>query len=171
MEKDILLIRHAKSSWKEPGLSDHDRPLNKRGKHDAPLMAKVVKNAGVKPDLLISSTAIRASKTAEYFAEVFEIEKKKIFLSEDLYLGDVSDIMNRLRSVKDEINSVFLFAHNPGITDFANAFCNTDILNIPTCGVFHARIHISNWKEIEPGTGKLVSFDFPKNHYSGKQHD
>ena len=171
MSKDILLIRHAKSSWKEPGLSDHDRPLNKRGKHDAPMMAKVVKNAGIKPDTLISSTAVRARKTAEDFAEVFEIEKKNILLSEDIYLGDVSDIMNRLRSVKDEFNTVFLFAHNPGITDFANTLCNTDILNIPTCGVFHAQIPSSNWKEIEPGTGKLVSFDFPKNHYSGKQHE
>ena len=171
MSKDILLIRHAKSSWKEPGLSDHDRPLNKRGKHDAPLMAEVLKNAGIKPDLLISSAAVRARKTAEAFAEVFEIEKKNILLSEDIYLGDVSDIMNRLRSVKDEFNTVFLFAHNPGITDFANTLCNTDILNIPTCGVYHARIPSSNWKDIKPGIGKLVSFDFPKNHNAANQDD
>lgn len=171
MSKDILLIRHAKSSWNEPGLSDHDRPLNKRGKHDAPLMAKVVKNAGIKPDTLISSTAVRARKTAEAFAEVFEIEKKNILLSEDIYLGDVSDILNRLRSVKDEFNTVFLFAHNPGITDFANALCDTDILNIPTCGVYHARLSSTNWKDIEPGTGKLVSFDFPKNHNAANHDD
>jgi phosphohistidine phosphatase len=166
--KDLFLIRHAKSSWKEAGLSDHERPLNKRGNHDAPLMAKIIQDSGVSPDLLVSSTAVRAKKTAEAFAEVFGIKRNEILLSEDLYMADENDIIKRLQSVKDEIETVFLFAHNPGITDFANALCSTDIPNIPTCGVFHSRIPSLSWKDTEFGKGKFITFDFPKKHYHGK---
>lgn len=127
-------------------------------------MAKIIQDSGASPDLLVSSTAVRAKKTAQAFAEVFGIKSNEILLSEDLYMADENDIIKRLQSVKDEIETIFLFAHNPGITDFANALCSTDILNIPTCGVFHSRIPFSSWKEIEFGHGLFVSFDFPKNH-------
>jgi phosphohistidine phosphatase len=165
MPKEILLVRHAKSSWKETHLSDHDRPLNKRGIHDAPLMAKVVKSSGFNPDIILSSTAVRAKSTAEAFAEEFGLRKKKFVLLEELYMAGDDDFFDVLHSLDEDVRSVMIFSHNPGITEFANLLCNTDIANIPTCGIFRAMISHAKWKDVKPGTGKFISFDFPKNHY------
>ncbi len=165
MQRELILVRHAKSSWKEHGISDHDRTLNKRGKHDAPLMAGILRGKDISPDLLISSTAERAKMTAEIFAEVYGIKKSQIQLFEDLYLADENGLLENVHRISNNVDTVFLFSHNPGITDFANALCNTDIINIPTCGIYHARFNAESWKDVEIGNGKFVEFDYPKNHY------
>ena len=165
MQRDLVLIRHAKSSWKEHGISDHDRTLNKRGKHDAPLMAGILKQKNIIPDLLISSTAVRAKMTAELFAEVYDIKRIQIHLTEDLYLADENEILNTVKHFSQNVKTAFLFSHNPGITEFANLLCNSKIENIPTCGVCHVLINADGWREVEFGKGILAEFDYPKNHY------
>lgn len=162
MNKTLYLIRHAKSSWDNTSLSDHDRPLNKRGKRDAPFMAKVLRKKGIKPDLIISSTAIRALDFAKIIAEELDYSRKKIIATKDLYMADERKMLEILRSADDSLNTVFIIGHNPYITEFANSLCNHNLDNIPTSGIFCMEFHVKKWNEINPGTGKFVSFDYPK---------
>lgn len=162
MNKTLYLIRHAKSSWDNTSLSDHDRPLNKRGKRDAPFMAKVLRKKGIKPDLIISSTALRALDFAKIIAEELDYSRKKIIATKDLYMADERKMLEILRSADDSLNTVFIIGHNPYITEFANSLCNHNLDNIPTSGIFCIEFHVKKWNEINPGTGKFVSFDYPK---------
>lgn len=162
MNKTLYLIRHAKSSWDNTSLSDHDRPLNKRGKRDAPFMAKVLRKKGIKPDLIISSTALRALDFAKIIAEELDYSRKKIIATKDLYMADERKMLEILRSADDSLNTVFIIGHNPYITEFANSLCNHNLDNIPTSGIFCMEFHVKKWNEINPGTGKFVSFDYPK---------
>src|SRR5215212_7629717 len=111
--KTLILVRHAKSSWDTPGLSDFDRPLNERGKKDAPEMAKRVKEKDIKIDQFVSSPAKRAKKTAKYFAEEFNADKNDIKLEEELYLATPSAFSNTIDKLDDEHKTVAMFAHNP----------------------------------------------------------
>ena len=162
MPLDLFLIRHAKSSWKDVRLSDHERPLNKRGRHDAPMMAKLLKKTGIIPDRVISSTAERAKLTAKEFAKEFGI--REIVLLEELYMADEEDFLGTLSKFTGEDKCVLLFSHNPGITDFANFICGADIPEIPTCGIVHVHFPLNSWKEVNKGTGIFRSLDYPKNH-------
>ena len=165
MKKLLYLIRHAKSSWDDPSLRDHDRPLNKRGKRDAPLMANVLKKKGIKPDMIYSSTAERALEFAKVIAEILDFKKKKIVSTKDLYMADVKEMLGILRSVEDSAKTVFMVSHNPYITEFANSLCNYNLDNIPTSGVFCVEFDEKKWKDIDLGKGKFVSFDYPKKYY------
>ncbi len=164
--KQLYLIRHAKSSWDNPELKDHDRPLNKRGKRDAPLMAKVLRKKGVKPDLILSSSAIRALDFAKVIAGETGYKKTNIEVMKKLYMADENEMLILLRSVEDNNNSVFMVGHNPDLTAFANSLCNYDLDNIPTSGIFQIEFDKSSWKDIDFGKGKLVSFDYPKKYYA-----
>ncbi len=166
MSKQLYLIRHAKSSWKDSSIGDHDRPLNKRGRHDAPLMAQIIKDSGVSPDMLISSTALRALSTAKAFAEVFGFRGKDIQREDSLYMGWQKDFIKCIEKIDDINDCVFIFSHNPGITDFANSLCHTNILNIPTCGIFHSEIETDSWKKAGISKARFISLDYPKNHYT-----
>jgi phosphohistidine phosphatase len=162
MPLDLFLIRHAKSSWKDVRLSDHERPLNKRGRHDSPMMAKLLKKTEIMPDRVISSTAERAKLTAKEFAKEFGI--REIVLLEELYMADEEDFLGTLSKLSGEDNCVLLFSHNPGITDFANFICGADIPEIPTCGIVHVHFPLHSWKDVKKGTGIFRSLDYPKNH-------
>jgi phosphohistidine phosphatase len=134
--KILILVRHAKSSWNEPDMSDEERPLNERGKKDAPEMAKRLKEHSVKVDQFVSSTARRAKRTARYFAEEFGKEKEDIVLKEKLYLAEPAGFADVIRELDDQYDTVALFAHNPGITTFASSLTNVRIDDMPTCAVF-----------------------------------
>ncbi|MFA0960840.1 histidine phosphatase family protein [Roseivirga sp. BDSF3-8] len=164
--RDLYIIRHAKSSWKDESLDDFDRPLNKRGKRDAPAMADRLKSAKVSPDLLLSSPANRALTTAQHIAEGLSISPEEIETNEELYLADPQAILDVIRAVPDSVNTLFIFGHNPGLTIFANELADTDIDNIPTTGVVRVRLAQKRWKDIDWRKGELVFFDFPKNKLS-----
>ncbi|UKT66110.1 SixA phosphatase family protein [Pedobacter mucosus] len=161
MAKRLLLVRHAKSDWGNAELADFDRPLNKRGKENAPEMAERLFNKGFKFDLMVSSPAKRALKTAKYFAEKYNI--KEIQTTESIYEADTTTLLRVVNSLNDEAETVILFGHNSGLTDFANALCNGDIYNIPTAGMVLISFHLESWKMVSKGTGELVFFDYPKN--------
>lgn len=160
--KTLLLIRHAKSDWGNDGLSDFDRPLNDRGKKDAPVMAERLLKREVKPDLFISSPAKRAAKTASIFAETYGVAKKEIMLVDALYLPATDVFYNVLEKLDDQYNQVALFSHNNGITDFANELTNARIDNIPTCGIFAINIYLSHWKDFRTAEKSFWFFDSPK---------
>lgn len=160
--KRLFLIRHAKSSWSDPDLRDFDRPLNKRGKHDAPVMGARLARHKVKPDLILASPARRAFKTAKVMASEIGCPSKKIQTDKAIYLADVPTLMNVLRKIDSACETVFLFGHNPGLTMLANFLTNDHIDNIPTCGIFCINFEIASWREVSQGNGRVAFFDYPK---------
>jgi len=161
--KTLLLVRHAKSSWDQAGLSDFDRPLNERGKKDAPIMAKRVKEKGIELDHLMSSPAKRAKKTAKYFAEEFGFKKEDIKLVEALYGAIQPEFLQAIKEVNDKYKTVALFSHNPGITEFASSLTNVRVDEMPTCAVFAVQADCISWKDFMEAEKSFLFFDYPKN--------
>jgi phosphohistidine phosphatase len=163
--KTLYLIRHAKSSWKDMSLSDFDRPLNKRGKNAAPLMGSKLKEKGVLPDFILSSPANRALTTAKVIAKEVGYPKGNIQTADQIYHAATSTLLQVVCELDDSYDTVFMFGHNPGFTDFANYLTGSYIGNVPTCGVVHIAFEATNnWAAVSAETGTLVEFDFPK-HY------
>ena len=164
--KTLLLIRHAKSSWDVADIDDFDRPLNDRGKKDAPEMAKRLKSRNLRPDLFLSSPAKRAKKTAKCFAEEFEVDKSEIVLIDKLYAASVTAFLETVTDIDDRHKSVVLFSHNPGITEFANTLTNVHIDDMPTCSVFAVQSDAEKWSEFLRSNKLFLFFDYPKNPIS-----
>ena len=161
--KTLIIIRHAKSSWAAIGEKDFDRPLNERGKKDAPEMAEKLLTTNIKIDAFVSSPAKRAKKTCKAFMEVYSIQKDTIILLDELYNAPASTFYNVIANLNNNYNSVALFAHNPGISEFVNSLCkNVDIDDMPTCAVFAVEIPIDNWKDFETTEKKFLFFKYPK---------
>jgi phosphohistidine phosphatase len=160
--KTLLLVRHAKSSWDQPGLTDFERPLNERGKRDAPEMGRRMKER-IAIDLFVSSPAKRAKKTAKIFAEAYGVDKEDILFIEELYSASPDTFAEVVASIQDKYNTIAVFSHNPGITDYANSLTNTRIDNIPTSAVFAVQAHTDNWKDFAAAEKTFLFFDFPKN--------
>lgn len=160
--KSLLLIRHAKSSWDTPSQKDFDRPLNDRGHHDAPAMAERLLDKGIKIDAFISSTAKRALSTAKYFAKAFDQTDHDIIKVPELYEAPYDIFYDVINKADDAFDSIAIFAHNPGITAFANNLTNTKIDNMPTCGIFAVRADIKSWSAFETATKTFWFVDYPK---------
>lgn len=161
--KTIILVRHAKSDWSHEGLSDEERPLNERGKKDAPEMAKRLAKKGLKIDAFVSSPAKRAKKTARYFAEEFGVAKDDVKIENSLYGAGPQQFAQVVASLKEDLNTVALFSHNPGITDYANSLTNVHTDNIPTCGVFAVQADAKTWMQFGAAEKSFLFFDYPKN--------
>ncbi len=163
--KTLYLVRHAKSSWDHAGLADFDRPLNDRGKRDAPKMGSRLKERHIHPGMIMSSPAKRAYATSKRIAEVLGYAKENIRLERALYHANDDELLTAIRKAPDTCESLMIFGHNPGITDLANNMTRNQawIRNIPTCGVVAYRFDTRTWKEIDPGKGEFIFFDFPKN--------
>ena len=161
--KTLTLVRHAKSSWKDNALSDHDRPLNKRGERDAPDMGQRVADAGIRPSLILSSTANRALTTAKVFAAQLSYPLEFLQREKALYLASVDDMLDVLVAQDNGFNSIMLFAHNPGMTDFANYLVPGLTSNLPTAGVVCVNLECDEWSLYERPKTELVLYDFPKN--------
>jgi phosphohistidine phosphatase len=158
--KTLLILRHAKSSRKKP-VADHDRPLNKRGKSDAPRMGRVLRDAGLQPDLIISSTAKRAKRTADKVAQ-HSGYAGVIELSRDLYLAGPEGYRRALRGLSDAYESVLVVGHNPGLEILFEALTGQDEM-LPTAALAHVRIEIERWEEFdENARGKLVELWRPR---------
>jgi len=161
--KQLFIIRHAKSSWDSDAKSDFDRPLNNRGRRDAPLMGEVLKELDILPNLILSSSAKRTTMTALILAEKIGYDKEIIF-EDDLYLASDSEIYDMIKRVDDSVDSLFLIAHNPGVTNFINRFTDDYISNMPTCGIYAIEFEVESWQEVKPRRGKKLFFEYPKKH-------
>lgn len=161
--KTLYLLRHAKSSWDDPELDDFDRPLNRRGKRDAPEMGARLRERGVSPALLISSPARRALATARKVAREIGYERSSIGTDERLYLASAGELLDIVREQEERVDSVMLFGHNPGFTQLANVLTGERIDNVPTCGFVEIELVGPGWSSADPEAGRLVHFDFPKN--------
>ena len=160
--KSLILVRHAKSDWNDPLLKDFDRPLNDRGKKDAPAMAKRLVEKKVKIDAFISSPAKRAKKTAELFIKEFKEDKKDIIFFDELYLADPGVFFDVVENTNKKYYCIALFYHNPGITDFANQLAQVRVDDMPTCSIFAVRIDIKDWADFRKGEKEFWFFDYPK---------
>jgi len=162
--KTIYLIRHAKSSWNHPELTDFERPINGRGRRDAPFMGSILKKLKVNPDSIISSPANRAATTARIIAHLISYPLERIYYTEILYGADETELAELVKTIQEKTTSIAIVGHNPGLTDFANYISDADIDNIPTSGVFCANPEIDKWNDFSPGCGKLKFFEYPKKH-------
>lgn len=161
--KQLLLCRHAKSSWKDGSLADRDRPLNKRGKRDAPEMGRRLSRRGLLPDLIVTSHAKRARRTAKLLIEALAVDAEKIQLEPSLYGAEISTVLHCIQRLDDQYPTVMLVGHNPEFTMVANLLANLEIFNVPTCGIVALRFAVQSWQDVRPGQGTLDFFDFPKN--------
>ncbi len=160
--KSLLLVRHAKSSWDDFSIKDFDRPLNDRGKKDAPTMAKRMRDKDVRIDAFISSPAKRARKTAEAFAKEYKEKKEDIIFFDELYLASPSTFFEVIGKTDDQLKTIAVFSHNDGITSFANMLTSERIDNIPTSGVFAVTIKTKHWADFEKAEKEFWFFDSPK---------
>ena len=161
--KELLLVRHAKSSWDDPYLDDHDRPLNERGLRNAPEMGKRLQGRGILPEVWISSTALRAITTAEIIAEQIGFPQDQIQRSKDLYHASATELQEFIAGLDDAIGSAILFGHNPGMTSLVANLYGLPIDNLPTCGVVHLQFNENTWSAVSSAPPARAYFDFPKN--------
>jgi phosphohistidine phosphatase len=162
--KTIYLVRHAKSDKGNPLLKDIDRPLNDRGYSDAYFMSSLMVKERHAPDILLSSPAIRAYSTALVFLKKFGFGTENLILHDGLYEEDTRNYADAIKSLPDKYDSVMLFAHNPTITEAANAFSEQPVNDFPTCGICCISFDIKKWKEISEKKGRQKFFYSPKNH-------
>lgn len=160
--KTLTIVRHAKSSWDKPGLSDRERPLNKRGERDAPLMGKRLQEAGIRPSLIISSPAVRAWATARIVAQEIAYPLEFLQRENDLYLASLDRILDLVVTQDNGFNNLMIVGHNPGLTDFVNYLQPGLTSNLPTAGVVSVSIDQDDWNLYERPETELLLHDYPK---------
>ncbi|MBT8087823.1 MAG: histidine phosphatase family protein [Gammaproteobacteria bacterium] len=160
--KTLTVVRHAKSSWSDPYLDDRERPLNKRGKRDAPIMGRRILEHDIRPSLIVSSPAARAWTTAKIIAG--EISYPLEFLQRDdrLYLASRETILAVIADQDAGFNSLMIVGHNPGLTDFSNFLSPGLTGNLPTTGVVSVEIDQDDWHLGAQPETRLVVYDYPK---------
>ena len=164
--KTLYLVRHAKSSWKNTDLLDIDRPLNSRGKRDAPFMGRLLNEKGIKPALLLSSPAKRANTTAHALAKAFKYPKRDIKQHAKIYEASVADLFFVLKEGHKDLDSIMLFGHNFSYTEFANIYAKPPLDNVPTTGVVAIEFDVEEWTDITTKNGKMLFFEYPKKYSS-----
>ena len=159
--KTLLVLRHAKSSWRESELADHDRPLNKRGKRDAPRMGELIRADGLLPDLVLTSSARRALTTAELVAEASGYDGE-IQVSRDLYAAGPEEFIEALCALPDALDTVLVVGHNPGLEELVETLTE-EAPAMPTAALAQITLDIERWADLEKeGAGKLVNLWLPR---------
>lgn len=161
--KNLMIVRHAKSSWDNADVGDMHRPLNDRGKRDAPIMAQRLVKTGVHIDRFVSSPARRALQTAEAFHHVFGEKENEIAVVQQLYHASPEDFIQVVAGLDNHDQTVALFSHNPGITAFVNTLTDRRVDNMPTCSVFAVRSSSETWDGFIAAGGQFWFFDYPKS--------
>jgi phosphohistidine phosphatase len=159
--KELFLIRHAKSSWDDTALPDQDRPLDDRGKRDAPKMGKRLAKRDVKPDLILSSPAMRALTTAKIIAKKLDYKLKDIVVDDRLYAGEADNLLNLIHKLGDKLKRVMLVSHNPELTELAHRL-SSEITHMPTCAVAGFTFDEKSWSNIGKAKPARVTLEYPK---------
>lgn len=160
--KTLIIIRHAKSSWSDEGLSDHDRRLNERGRKDAVAMGAYLQNQQVRIDHVYCSTARRAVKTLKRISRHYAFNEFQIQFTDDLYLAELPQLLELIRSVRADLDHVAIIGHNPGLTELVNYLTGDNLGNLPTTGVYIVDLSIDAWEEVFQGVGQRRAFFNPK---------
>ncbi len=157
----LALIRHAKSDWSNPDLTDFDRPLNNRGKKAAPLMGHYLAENRFVPDCLISSPAKRARKTARLIADEIDIDKSAISYQQQIYHAKVTDLITLVKDFSG-CAAPALIGHNPAISELGQWLCPAAPGWLKTCAVLILDLAIEDWSELHPACGTIVVYTYPK---------
>lgn len=163
--KTLYLVRHAKSSWKDLSLDDVDRPLNKRGKRDAPFMGKRMHQMGISPDKLLTSPAKRAMATAKAFAVEVDYPWKEVQIVPSIYEASTRDLLAIIQNLNNEWQEVVLFGHNPTFTFFANFYAQPALDNVPTAAIVALDFDVENWENVNSKNGQIRFFDYPRLYF------
>ena len=147
--RQLIIVRHGKSSWKYEKISDIDRHLKERGIHDAYTMAERLKERNISPDLIISSPATRALHTAMIFTRTLNHPLAQVQMQDIFYNGDDEDVLDVIRQTPENISTLLIFGHNPTFTDLANRFLSTELDNLSTAGMAFLEFKSETWREIE----------------------
>ncbi len=161
--KTLTLVRHAKSSWNHPGLADFKRPLNKRGERDAPRMGSRLAAQHIRPQIIVSSPAVRALTTAEVVASALGFLPAEIITDDRIFHAYSDQLLDVIRDFDASLHHVMLVGHNPGLTDLVEQLAQAGILNIPTCGIVLLGFSVDRWQDVSDGAGEMLLFDYPKN--------
>ena len=160
--KKLYIIRHAISSWGNVQLKDFDRPLNDRGAAAAPEMGGRLLTAGIFPDIIISSPAVRALTTSQLIASRFE-NPVDIIEEPELYHASTFSLLSKVNQISDKFDNVFLVGHNPGLTDFAEYLSDKQFGNLPTAAIVGISFEFDSWDLVSGSTGHYFFYDYPKN--------
>jgi phosphohistidine phosphatase len=160
--KTVVIVRHGKSSWDDTSLSDHQRPLAKRGLRDGPVMGARLADWGPPIDRVISSSAVRALATAELVTQAMNLPWDEIQVEDDLYHATEYEMLELIQEQDDYLDGVMLFGHNPGMTYLVNDLSDLDLDNLPTCGVVILQFEVDSWSEIGQVLASKAEFDYPK---------
>lgn len=161
--KTLLILRHAKSSWKHNQLSDHDRPLNPRGQRDAPKIGKWLRNEGLIPDAILSSSAERAHQTAETVSEECGCQGE-LQLSRDLYEGGPEAYLEAIRNLPSLVECALVVGHNPDLEELVEMLTGESV-RLPTAALAQLQLDIEGWQDLnEEEQGKLVNLWTPRKH-------
>ncbi len=158
--KQIILMRHAKSSWDDYTLSDRERPLNKRGRRDAPAMAEIIKQKGIVPYEIYSSDSERTKETSTHLIEA--LPKAHITYTRELYHASARNILSYIKGIKSNASCIMILAHNPGITEAFRLLGNVSVDNVPTSGIGCFSFNCKSFREINEFDGDLEYFVYPK---------
>ena len=159
--KRVWLLRHAKSSWDDPGLVDHDRPLAPRGRKAARRMARWASDNGVRPELVLCSTALRARSTLELILDA--LGAPEVEIEGGLYHAAAVDLLERLRVVPTDIADVLVIGHNPTLHELACVIAPPGPEAFPTGALAELRLSIDAWADLRPGCGQLGTFVVPRS--------
>ncbi|MFT5248702.1 MAG: phosphohistidine phosphatase [bacterium] len=155
--KTLYLLRHAKSSWEQPG-DDHKRPLKGRGKKDALLVSEHTKSFTKRPEKIITSDATRAETTANYFKKSFNISDENFITNQSLYDFGGKKVLEVIKNISNSLDCVLIVGHNHALTSLANMLGDIDIDNIPTCGFVEIQFTIEKWEYANYGQTKNIIF-------------
>lgn len=160
--KQLLIIRHAKSSWANSNEADFDRPLNERGKKNAPEMADRLFKRKILPDIIISSAAKRTVETSLLLMKQLGLQQQQLIVKQELYLATPETISETILSFNDSWQTAAIVAHNPGVTEFVNTLCEVKVDDMPTCAVYAVGIKTDSWKNYSNAAKEFLFFDYPK---------
>lgn len=166
--KKLYLIRHAKASWDNPEQTDFERPLTEQGKIDIGNMAKQLNEQQLKPDLIISSNAVRALDTAQIMASELQFPPDQIIADEHIYSGGVEDLVTIVKAINAKCNTVFFVGHNPTLTLLAHYLCEGTRVVITTCGVLGIGFEMKKWEDAVETEGKFLTYFHP--HHEQHEH-
>jgi phosphohistidine phosphatase len=162
--KTLYLMRHAKSSWNFDDLSDQERPLNGRGRDDAPAMGQALAARNIRLDLLVSSPAVRALSTATLLAKEIEYPHDRIQVIEGIYGAEVPDLLGIVRQLPDEAEQVLLVGHNNTLTDFVNLLSPNQMPELPTAAIVCLKFNTAHWAELDRANAEFYFYDYPKGN-------
>jgi phosphohistidine phosphatase len=160
--KTLVLIRHAKSSWDDPTLDDHDRPLNGRGRQDAPMMGRRLYERGFVPDVILASTAVRAQATATAIALELGYDLDEVVALPTLYGATPATMLAIVGALDDRLDAAVLVAHDPGMSELASRL-SPDIERMPTCAVAEFTFDLASWHDLPGAWPETVRFDSPRH--------